>query len=176
MKRILYNQFQIEAAVNRIRGEIITHITSLPSEVTKNPPTLMCVLDGGFRFFSDIVSEIDFAIKCDFIKVSSYSKKEQTDLKIHKYPKYPIIGSNIILIDDILDSGNTLNYIIDELIHHQVGYLSCATLLYRKNSPQLPIKHFRGLEIADEWVAGYGLDDYDGTSRNLNYIYELDKK
>ena len=140
-------------------------------------PTLMCVLDGAFRFYSDLVGCVTEKVLCDFIKVSSYDGKEQGAMKIHKFPKYPIKDRDIIIVDDILDTGNTIKYIIDQLNHYNPKSITVITLLHRKDSPILKgVKHIKGYEIGDEWVAGYGMDDLEGTSRNLNYIYEVEKK
>lgn len=171
--KVIYSDIQIADTIYKIEDQIHEYVRGL--DLTE-PPIMTCILDGGFRFYADLISTTRMPVKCDFIKVSSYKGKDQGTPKIHKFPKYPINGSTIILVDDILDSGTTINYVIDNLKHYGVKNLAVATLLYRKSSPELSVTHFKGLPLNDEWVAGYGLDDFEGTSRNLNYIYELDKK
>lgn len=175
MGKILYSKEHIDNIVTDISKDLIRLI----DDNNMQTPTLLCILDGAFRFYADLVEQISIPVLCDFIKVSSYNKKEQVDIKIHKFPKYPISGHDIILIDDIYDTGNTINYILDQLLHYHPKSLSVITLLHRKGAPEMPgylLKYISGFEIDDEWVAGYGLDDFEGTSRNLNYIYELEKK
>jgi len=175
--KILFDQGDIYRIVKSISDDVSKLITTHQMDC----PIFMCVLDGSFRFYSDLISWLNdrHPIVCDFIKVTSYDKKEQIDFKIYKYPKYPIDGKDIIIIDDIYDTGNTMNYIIDLFQQYRPKTISVVTLLHRKGQSNLEskvLKYITGYTINDEWVAGYGMDDFEGTSRNLNYIYELDKK
>lgn len=173
MKKILFNKEQIDSKVLELANIINTKIIQ-ENEMEK--PILLCVLDGGFRFYSDLISHIDQPILCDFIKITSYTRKEQGDIKVHKFPKYPIRGNDIIIIDDIYDTGNTIDFLLKELEIRNPNSISIVTLLHRKGKPEIDkYSYYTGFVIDDEWVAGYGLDDFEGTSRNLNYIYELEK-
>lgn len=173
MHKILLSKEDIDKKVSELA--LITK-TELIDKMQMALPIFLCVLDGGFRFFSDLISKIEYPILCDFIKISSYNKMEQSDIKVHKFPKYPIRGNDIIIIDDIYDTGNTIGYLLKELNLRNPKSISIITLLHRKSKPIITdYPYYTGFQITDEWVAGYGLDDFEGSSRNLNYIYELDK-
>lgn len=172
---VLFDSNKI-AEANAVVGK---KISNLISNHNMHKPTMLCVLDGAFRFYSDLMNHIEHPVICDFIKVSSYERTEQGNFTIHKYPKYPLEGKDIIIVDDIYDSGNTINYTVKQLMNYKPKSISVVTLLHRQATP-IPIEnileYITGYFIGDEWVAGYGMDDFDGTSRNLNYIYKLDKK
>lgn len=175
MEKILFNKEQIEKAVENVAIEI----SQLIREKNMKSPTLMCVLDGAFRFYADIVKQIKSPIVCDFIKLSSYSGNKQGRLTIDKYPKHSMHGKDIIIIDDIFDTGNTLNYAILQIMTHDPKSITAVTLLNRRknlNKIEEDIIYINGLIIDDEWVAGYGMDDFQGTSRNLNYIYQINNE
>lgn len=169
MHKILFKELEIAEVVENLA------IETMQMMHTKNmvKPTFLCILDGAFRFYSDLVKIIHRPILCDFIKASSYEGTQKTEMKIHKFPKYPITKRDIIIIDDILDTGDTLKYIINELKHYNPKSISAVTLLKRKNSPEIEgLDWYRyGFELDNEWVAGYGMDDLEDTSRNLNYIF-----
>lgn len=174
MNKILFKHEEILERINQLAQAINSELI-LKQEMDK--PIFLCILDGGFRFYSDLVSRISSPILCDFIKIASYDKKNQSDIKVHKFPKYPIRGNDIIIVDDIYDSGNTIGFLLKELELRNPNSISIITLLHRKGKEYITkYPHYSGFEIDDEWVAGYGLDDFEGTSRNLNYVYELDKK
>lgn len=174
MHKILFDKETINAKIKELSYQVKVEILD---KHDMDLPIFLCILDGGFRFYSDLVSYIEHPILCDFIKISSYDKKEQGDIKVHKFPKYPIRGNDIIIVDDIYDTGNTLGFLLKELEMRNPNSISIITLLCRKNKvPKFKYPFYTGFQIDDEWVAGYGLDDFEGTSRNLNYIYELEKK
>lgn len=174
METILLTKEQIEEIVENVAIEI----NQLIYKYNMKTPILMCVLDGSFRFYSDTIKQIKRPVICDFIKVTSYTKNVQDEIDISKFPKAPISGKDIILIDDIFDTGRTMRYLIDELKPLHPKSISIVTLLARKHSVGLPSNyiHINGHIIDTEWVAGYGMDDFQGTSRNLNYIYQINNE
>ena len=129
------------------------------------------ILKGAIMFFSDLTRQIRMPINMDFLIVSSYIKDHTSgEVKIHADLRESISGKNVLLIEDIVDSGITLNYIKDMLLKRKPASLKICALLDKKSCRKvdLPIDYI-GFEIPDEYVVGYGLD-YDNKFRNLPYI------
>jgi hypoxanthine phosphoribosyltransferase len=142
----------------------------------KTPIVAICILNGGFMFFTDFVRAMPIDVECDFMRVKSYvSKRKQGDLQITKDLETPIKGKHVYIIDDIFDTGNTMSAVVDYLKVKKPKSLSIVTLLKRKSSPIFEIEYpcYNILEIEDEWVVGYGMDDDRGLCRNYNTIYEV---
>ena len=137
------------------------------------PIVMLCLLNGGFMFFSDLVKEIDIDVECEFIRVKSYIKRDQGDIKITKDLESPIKGKHVYIIDDIFDTGNTVKAVQQFLEIKKPKSLSLVTLLSRKNSPEASIKHNNAFTIDDEWVMGFGLNNEDGYGRNFPAIYAI---
>ena len=142
----------------------------------KTPIVAVCILNGGFMFFTDFVKAMPIDLECDFMRVKSYvSKRKQGDLQITKDLETPIKGKHVYIIDDIFDTGNTMSAVVDYLKVKKPKSLSIVTLLKRESSPTFEIEYpcYNILEIKDEWVVGYGMDDDRGLCRNYNTIYEV---
>jgi hypoxanthine phosphoribosyltransferase len=137
-------------------------------------PIFTCILNGGFMFYSDLVKSLNFPIKCDFLRATSYKGSKQTDVKVTKYPESPIHNEIIFLVDDILDSGNTMKFLINEYRARGAMDVIPVTLITRKSSPKFN-NHICGIEVGDEWLSGYGMDDKEFTSRNFKYIMEINR-
>tara|TARA_R110002153_G_scaffold24586_6_gene78458 strand:+ start:460 stop:972 length:513 start_codon:yes stop_codon:yes gene_type:complete len=142
----------------------------------KTPIVAVCILNGGFMFFTDFVKAMPIDLECDFMRVKSYvSKRKQGDLQITKDLETPIKGKHVYVIDDIFDTGNTMNAVVDYLKVKKPKSLSIVTLLKRESSPTFDIEYpcYNILEIKDEWIVGYGMDDDKGLCRNYDTIYEV---
>jgi hypoxanthine phosphoribosyltransferase len=137
------------------------------------PIVMLCLLNGGFMFFSDLVKAIDIDVECEFIRVKSYIKRDQGDIKITKDLESPIKGKHVYIVDDIFDTGNTINAVQQFLEIKEPKSLSLVTLLTRKNSPKAVIKHLNAFIIDDEWVRGGGLNNEDGYGRNYPAVYAI---
>lgn len=128
----------------------------------------VCILNGSFLFFADLVRDLDMKIEIDFIRVKSYLNREQGDLVITKDLETKIKGKKVFLIDDIADSGNTLKATVPFIQIKEPHSIYTVTLMKRYNSAFTPDYH--GIEIEhDEWFYGYGMD-LDGFYRNLGEI------
>ena len=137
----------------------------------KTPVVMLCLLNGGFMFFSDLVKEIDIDVECEFMRVKSYIKRKQGDIKITKDLETPIKGKHVYIVDDIFDTGNTVKAIQKFLEIKEPLTLSAVTLLTRKKSPKPTINHLSAFTIDDEWVVGFGLGDENGYCRNYPLVY-----
>jgi hypoxanthine phosphoribosyltransferase len=132
------------------------------------PPVFICVLNGAFMFFTDLVKQVG---KCeiDFIRAKSYEGYNQTEIQIIKSCELELIDKDIYLIDDIYDSGNTMKALIKHLSGEKAKSITPITLFKKWHSSHPDLIH--GFELTDEhWLIGYGLDASDGTQRNLTYI------
>jgi len=129
------------------------------------------ILKGAFMFFSDLVRAIKVPLTLDFFIASSYLKTETTgEVKIHCDIREDIIDKDVLLIDDIIDSGITLKYIRERMLSRYPESLKICVFLDKKERRivNVPLDYI-GFEIPNEYVVGYGLD-YDNKFRNLPYI------
>jgi hypoxanthine phosphoribosyltransferase len=163
--KILFNQYQLQAAVNKVAAEIYRNHYNDP-----NPPVMICVLNGAFMFFTDLVKHINIDCEIDFIQAKSYQGQEQFTVKIIKDITTNIKGKDVYIVDDILDSGNTLIKTIEHLANNNKPRSITPVVLFKKNTCTLdPIY---GIELTDEsWLVGYGLDNEQGLMRNRSVVF-----
>lgn len=133
---------------------------------------LISVLRGSFVFMADLCRAIDLPCTLDFMSVSSYGKgtKSSGQVQITKDLSEDITGRHVIVVEDILDSGNTLSYLLNMLQNRNPASIRLCTLLDKPERRQKPVEvHYSGFTIPDAFVVGYGLD-YAEKYRNLPYI------
>ena len=134
----------------------------------------VCVMKGGFMFFSDLVKNIGYQIEVDFIKCSSYDGQEQKSLQFHYDIETDITDKTVFVIDDILDSGETMNFLIKHFKTLGAKQVETVSAVYKENV-DFP-KHFyiyKQPEGVNPWYIGYGMDGPKGYSRNLDTIHTL---
>ena len=132
-------------------------------------PVLLCILKGASVFFSDLIREIDLPLEVEFIAVSSYgaSTKSSGEVRLVKDLDRSILGRDVIIVEDIVDSGMTLNYIKNLLISRGAASLRIAALLDKPARRVAPLSvDYSCFLIPDAFVVGYGLD-YNEVYRNL---------
>ena len=133
---------------------------------------LICILKGGVFFMCELAKRITVPVSMDFMSVSSYGDgtKSSGIVKIAKDLDESMEGKNVIIIEDIIDSGRTLSYLMDVLQKRQPKSMKLCTLLDKPDRRIVDVKvDYVGFEIPDEFVVGYGLD-YAQKYRNLPYI------
>lgn len=133
------------------------------------------VLKGSFIFFADLIREVDTDVQCEFLGVSSYTgTKSSGEVKLTLDLANPIEGRHVILIEDIVDTGLTMNYLIRALESRKPKSLTTVALLYKPEALKVKctLDHY-GFEIQNEFVVGYGLD-YQGNYRNLPYVARVE--
>jgi len=138
-------------------------------------PILIGILKGAFVFLSDLVRELKIPVEIDFMSVSSYGTSTRTSgiVKIEKDLDRDIKYRHVIIVEDILDTGLTLNYLTETLKARQPASLAICTLLLKEGRQQVEIvPRYVGFTIPDEFVVGYGLD-YAGQFRHLPSIYAI---
>lgn len=144
----------------------------LNKDFTKKSPIFLCILKGSFIFFSEILKRITINCETDFMSISSYNGTQSKEIKYIEKDFSHLENREVIIIDDILDTGKTLHFIINYLRQFKPSKVHLVTLLKRKRMNKYKVKPlYYGFEIKDEFVIGYGLD-YNEKYRNLPYIAE----
>ena len=140
------------------------------------PLVIISVLKGSFVFYSDLIRQIDLDFGCEFLGVSSYhnSTKTSGEVKMTLDLAVPIEGKNVVLVEDIVDTGLTMQYLLTYLKSRNPKSITTATLLHKPEAVQVkcPLDHV-GFTISNEFVVGYGLD-YQGYFRNLPFIGKIE--
>ena len=134
----------------------------------------VCVMKGGFMFFSDLIKNIGYPIEVDFIKFSSYNGFEQKELSIHYDIEADVTDKTVFIIDDILDIGGTMKVLIKHFKQLGAKQVETVSAVYKENV-DFP-KHFyiyKQPEGENPWYIGYGMDGPKGYSRNLDTIHTL---
>jgi len=145
----------------------------------RNDPTpvvLVCILNGGFMFFSDLVKQINIPIEVDFIRCKSYYGKKQGDLVVTKDLETKIKNKHVYLVDDILDSGNTMKAVSKFLSVKEPKTITPVAAIYKENLDFDKVLHILKQDtdsMFDPWYIGYGMDDENGHNRNLGTIYTI---
>lgn len=170
IKKVLVTEEEIAAATKKL-GEQIT------KDFKGKNILAVCVLRGAVYFFSDLTRYIELPCKLDFLQASSYGSGTTSSgtITIIRDIDKDLTGYDVILVEDILDTGNTLRYIYDELMKRNPASISIATLL-DKPARRVADVHadYVGLDVPNEFVVGYGLD-YNQKYRNLPYIGVLNE-
>lgn len=162
---ILFNEEQLKARVREIAGQI-------DRDFAGKEPMLISVLRGSFIFMADLMRSITLPCTVDFMAVSSYGAGTTSSgqVKITKDLSESIEGRDIIVVEDILDSGNTLSYLLQLLQARSPASVRLCTLLDKPSRRTKEVElHYSGFTIPDYFVVGYGLD-YAEKYRNLPYI------
>jgi len=161
-----------EAAIQKRVKEIAEEISGDYNGLTV---TLICVLKGGVMFFCDLARNLKVDVEMDFIVVSSYDSLESTgEVKIAKDLAQPVTGKHVLLVEDILDTGRTLNHLKSHLVKQQPASLKTCAMLDkpdRRVVDDISVE-YTGFTIPDQFVVGYGLD-YKQRYRQLPYIGSL---
>ena len=134
----------------------------------------VCVMKGGFMFFSGLVKNIGYPIEVDFIKCSSYDGQEQKELSIHYDVEADVKDKTVFIVDDILDTGGTMKVLIKHFKTLGAKQVETVSAVYKENL-DFPNHFFiyKQPENVNPWYIGYGMDGPKGYSRNLDTIYEL---
>ncbi len=157
---------------DKIRERIREMGQQIASDYAGRRPELICVLKGAMIFLSDLARAIDLNLTFDYIAVSSYGKEKSSsgEVKIVKDLDEPLQGRDIILVEDILDTGLTLSYLVNSFKARGATSIKIATLLNKPERRKVEVHaDYIGFDIPDEFVVGYGLD-YAERYRNLPYI------
>lgn len=157
---------------------ILQRIKQLAEAINKDyagkRPLFIVILNGSFMFAADIFKQLTIEAELCFIKLASYkgmksSGKVVTSIGLEE----DLFGKDVIILEDIVDTGKTLHNFLPKLVHQQPKSLKIVTLLHKPEATEHPLTlDYVGFEIPNKFVVGYGLD-YDGLGRNLKEIYQL---
>jgi len=157
--------------------QIKTRIKEIAAEISKDfgdtPMTLLCTLKGAIFFLTDLARELSPNIEIDFVKASSYGNRTKSDgvVQLEHFPGTELSGRNILIVEDIVDSGYTLQYLRKYINEQAPASLKLCALLDKPSRREVSdIKiDYLGFSVPDEFLVGYGLD-YAQRYRNLPYI------
>ena len=162
----LISEEAIQTRVKEMAGEISTLYKD-------EPLVVVCVLKGAFMFFSDLVRHLTCKPELDFVRLASYGSAAQRSKTITftKDVEIPLEGKHVLIVEDIVDTGESIEHMIKELEARNPASVEVCTLFFKPGSycKTLPIK-YRAMEIGNEFIVGYGLD-YDQLGRSLKDIY-----
>lgn len=165
LEKVLYTEAEIQAIVDRIAGQI-------RQDYEGQEPVLICVLKGSVMFFADLARKLGMDCTIDFMAASSYGSSTQSSgtVKITKDITTDITGKHVLIVEDILDTGNTLSYIKEYLSARSALSVKLCALFDKPDRRKKPITaDYAGETIDDLFIVGYGLD-YDEHYRNLPYV------
>jgi hypoxanthine phosphoribosyltransferase len=160
---------RINEAVKKVAEQIYTDFSG-------QNPLFLCVLNGSFMFASDLMKEYRGICEISFIRLSSY-KGTQTSEEVKTLIGLTddISDRHVIILEDIIDSGITVNHLLEDLKRYNPASLKVASLLLKPEALRTEVKpDYVGLEIPRDFIVGYGLD-YDGFGRNLADIYKIEE-
>ncbi len=165
VERILFTQPQIEARIDELAAEISSHYRNKSLK-------LIGVLKGSVFFLAALARRLEVPVKIDFLAISSFSNKSGAPgmVRIAKDLDESIEGEDVLLVEDIVDTGFTLRYLLQTLAGRGPNSLAVCTFLDRNSRRivQVPVE-YRCFEIPDHFVIGFGLD-HNQLYRNLNYV------
>lgn len=165
IEKILLTKEQIQNRIAEL-GEILT------KEYADKDPIVVGVLKGVTIFYADMIRKIDVPCQMDFMWISSYSGTESTHMIVRQDVTSDIKGRHVLILEDIFDTGNSLDFTVKHLLEKEPASVKICTLLDKpeRRKPEITLKaDYTGFVIPNAFVVGYGLD-YNEHYRNLDYI------
>ena len=168
--------FQLFIDSKELNNSIESLSNKINQDYSDKEPIFLCVLNGAFVFAAELIKRFNHECQVSFVKLSSY-QGVQSSGTINS-----LIGLNedikekdVIIVEDIVDTGQTIANIVENILNKNPRSIEVATLLYKPKSyqKQIPIK-YRAIEIGNDFIVGFGLD-YNGLGRNLEEIYIIEK-
>jgi hypoxanthine phosphoribosyltransferase len=161
--QILFSHTQIQRRVTNLAKQI-------SQDYAGRKLLLVGILKGMICFMSDLMKQISLPVTVEFMAISYFGTDSETAVKITKDIDISIAGLDVLMVEDIVDTGMTLNYVLNHLGAHNPNSLRVCTLLDKRARRliNVPLEYI-GFEVPDEFVVGYGLD-YRGEYRNLPFI------
>jgi hypoxanthine phosphoribosyltransferase len=166
--------FEPYITATQINEQIKKIAAQLNIDYAGKRPLFIAILNGSFMFASDLFKELTIDAEICFIKLASYKGTKSTGNVITSIGlDIPLTDRHVIILEDIVDTGKTLDAFLPQLINQQPVTLKIASLLHKPEALQFPVTiDYLGFEVPNKFLLGYGLD-YDGLGRNLKEIYRL---
>lgn len=175
--KILDKEFELFIPYEKIRSVVEQMAETMNKELAGKDPLFLCILNGSFMFAAEIYKRIDFVeSEISFVKLASYQGDSTTGRVKHLIGlNEEIEGRTVVILEDIVDTGITINNIMEQLELMKPKEVQVATLLLKPDALQKEVDlKYVGMEIPNDFIVGYGLD-YDGYGRNLIDIYTVVK-
>ena len=157
---------------------ILERVKALADQISNDyagkKPLFIAILNGSFMFASDLFKQLHIEAELCFIKLASYKGMKSSGNVVTSIGlEDDLFGKEVIIVEDIVDTGKTLHHFLPKLMHQQPKSLKIATLLHKSEATTYPLTlDYVGFDIPNKFVVGYGLD-YDGLGRNLKEIYQV---
>jgi len=167
--KIIINRDEIAKAVNRLAREI-------NRDYQGKHPLLVSVLKGSFMFTADLIRQLDLPLELDFVRLSSYGTTRESSgrVKVVQGTKTPVKDKDVLVVEDIVDTGITISFLLDYLRKKQPASLKVCTLTDKPSRRRVPVPiDYRGFTVPNKFIVGYGLD-LNQRFRNLPDIYTLE--
>tara|TARA_B100001175_G_C19408234_1_gene589738 strand:+ start:255 stop:791 length:537 start_codon:yes stop_codon:yes gene_type:complete len=174
--RLKDKSFQLFIDSKELNDSIESLSNKINQDYSEREPIFLCVLNGAFVFAAELIKRFNHECQVSFVKLSSY-QGVQSSGTINSLIglNEDIKGKDVIIVEDIVDTGQTIANIVENILNKNPRSIEVATLLYKPKSyqKQIPIK-YRAIEIGNDFIVGFGLD-YNGLGRNLEEIYIIEK-
>jgi hypoxanthine phosphoribosyltransferase len=167
--KILISRDEIAKAINRLACEI-------QRDYQGKQPLLIGVLKGSFVFMADLIRQLDLPPELDFVRLSSYGSARESSGKVRVVQgvKTSIKGRDVLVVEDIVDTGITISFLLDYLKKKKPASLKLCTLTDKPSRHRVPVSiNYLGFTVPNKFIVGYGLD-YDERFRNLPDIYVIE--
>jgi len=167
--KILISRDEIAKAVDRLACEI-------KRDYQGKQPLLISVLKGSFVFMADLIRQLDLPLELEFVRLSSYGAARQSSGKVRiiQGVKTPVKGRDVLVIEDIVDTGITISFLLDYLKKKKPASLKLCVLTDKPSRHRVPVFiNYLGFTVPDKFIVGYGLD-FNERFRNLPDIYTLE--
>lgn len=166
--------FEPFISAERIQTEVTRIARQMNDELSDKDPIFLGILNGAFMFASDLYKQIKFPCQITFLKLTSYSGTQTTGtVKQLIGINFDLKNRVVVVLEDIVDTGITLETIIRQLRGYEPAEIRVATFLHKPDATIRDVKlDYVGIEIPNDFILGYGLD-YEGYGRNFNEIYQL---
>lgn len=171
VERIIISEEEIQKRVKELG-------TQISQDYNDQPIALICILKGGLMFLCDLAKHITSPVTYDFMSVSSYGDATQSSgvVRITKDLEESIEGKHVIIVEDIIDTGLTLSYLLNNLLSRNPASVRICTLLNKPSNRRVEIPvDYVGFEVPNEFLVGYGLD-FKQLYRNIPYVFTPKKK
>jgi len=166
---------EILLTAEQIRALVAGMAERIAADYRDREPVLVGVLDGAVVFLADLIRALPIPLRVDFVKWSSYADGSSSsgEVQLLKDLSFSVEGRHVLVVEDIVDTGLTLRYLMENIETREVASLAVAALLDKPSRRKVAVKlDYVGFEVPDEFVVGYGLD-YAQRYRNLPYVAVL---
>jgi hypoxanthine phosphoribosyltransferase len=167
-------QFETYLSDEAIQEQVKKIAEQINKDYAGKRPLFIAILNGSFMFASDIFKQLSLEAEICFIKLASYKGMKSSGKVVSTIGlEEDIFGKDVIIVEDIVDTGKTLHHFLPKLLHQQPKSLKIVTLLHKPEATEFPLTlDYVGFSIPNKFVVGYGLD-YSGLGRNLKEIYQV---